>query len=52
LDTVEIGHRASGLGPQGGASGGSIVAAGVPEAVAVCDASHTGRYLAAALRRI
>jgi excinuclease ABC subunit A len=37
------------LGPDGGDRGGSVVAAGTPEDVAAVPASHTGRYLAAAL---
>jgi excinuclease ABC subunit A len=38
------------LGPDGGDGGGRIVVAGTPEQVALHDASHTGRYLRAALR--
>ena len=34
------------LGPEGGDAGGRLVAAGPPEAVAACAASHTGRFLA------
>jgi excinuclease ABC subunit A len=33
------------LGPEGGASGGRIVAEGTPEAVAKVKASYTGRFL-------
>jgi len=33
------------LGPEGGDSGGNIVAIGTPEEVATCEKSHTGRYL-------
>jgi excinuclease ABC subunit A len=33
------------LGPEGGAAGGRIVAVGPPEQIAMCPASHTGRYL-------
>jgi excinuclease ABC subunit A len=33
------------LGPEGGPAGGRIVAAGTPETVAACEASHTGRAL-------
>jgi excinuclease ABC subunit A len=33
------------LGPEGGAAGGKIVAAGTPEEVAAVGASHTGRAL-------
>jgi excinuclease ABC subunit A len=39
------------LGPEGGACGGSIVAAGTPEDVAAHPASHTGRHLAPVLAR-
>ena len=37
------------LGPEGGEAGGRIVAQGTPEQVARVDASHTGRFLRAAL---
>jgi excinuclease ABC subunit A len=33
------------LGPEGGPGGGQLVAAGTPEAIAACAASHTGRAL-------
>jgi excinuclease ABC subunit A len=36
------------LGPEAGEDGGRIIAAGTPEEVAACEASHTGR----ALRRV
>ena len=38
------------LGPEAGAEGGKVVAQGTPETLAACAASHTGRYLADALR--
>jgi excinuclease ABC subunit A len=38
------------LGPEGGDGGGTVVAAGTPEEIAGCEASHTGRYLARVLR--
>ena len=34
------------LGPEGGAAGGQIIAAGTPEQIAAHPGSHTGRYLA------
>ncbi len=37
------------LGPEGGTDGGCIVAAGTPEEIIRCDASHTGRFLKKAL---
>jgi len=39
------------LGPEGGAGGGRLVAAGTPEEVAACRRSHTGAALAAHLAR-
>jgi|tagenome__1003787_1003787.scaffolds.fasta_scaffold20987931_2 excinuclease ABC subunit A len=39
------------LGPEGGAEGGQIVAAGAPEAISKVAESHTGRYLQALLDR-
>ncbi|MBM3985112.1 MAG: excinuclease ABC subunit A, partial [Planctomycetes bacterium] len=38
------------LGPEGGEGGGALVAQGPPETIAACAASHTGRWLDAALR--
>src|SRR5262249_46279497 len=48
LDVVKTADWIIDLGPEGGAGGGQIVAAGTPEEVAACQASHTG----AALRRL
>jgi excinuclease ABC subunit A len=39
------------LGPEGGDTGGQIVAQGPPETVARCPASHTGQYLTQTLVR-
>ena len=39
------------LGPEGGDAGGHLVAAGTPEEVSRCDASHTGRFLRAYLEK-
>jgi excinuclease ABC subunit A len=33
------------MGPEAGAGGGTVVAAGTPEAIAKVKASHTGRFL-------
>ena len=51
LDVIKTADWVIDLGPEGGASGGGIVAAGTPEAIAKAPGSHTGRYLAAALGR-
>lgn len=39
------------LGPEAGAAGGELVAAGTPEEVAACEKSWTGKYLGPALTR-
>ena len=40
------------LGPEGGAQGGEIIAAGTPEEVAAVERSYTGKFLADILRGI
>ncbi|GAC1516158.1 MAG: hypothetical protein NVS1B4_09730 [Gemmatimonadaceae bacterium] len=45
LDVIKTADWVIDLGPEGGARGGTIVAAGTPEEVAAVEASHTGRYL-------
>ena len=45
LDVIKTADWVIDLGPEGGAAGGRIVAAGTPEDVAACDESHTGRFL-------
>ena len=50
LDVIKTADWVIDLGPEGGEGGGHIVAQGTPEEVAACEASHTGRYLAHALR--
>jgi excinuclease ABC subunit A len=51
LDVIKTADWVIDLGPEGGAGGGGIVAAGPPEAIAATPASHTGRYLAQVLAR-
>ena len=51
LDVVKTADHIIDLGPEGGEEGGRVVAAGTPEQLAAeAGASHTGRYLAHALR--
>jgi excinuclease ABC subunit A len=50
LDVVKTADWIIDLGPEGGAGGGQIIAAGTPEAVAEIEASHTGRFLRPLLR--
>ena len=45
LDVIKGADWVIDLGPEGGDRGGTIVAAGTPEQVALVKHSHTGRYL-------
>ncbi|HTU24208.1 MAG TPA: excinuclease ABC subunit UvrA, partial [Pirellulales bacterium] len=45
LDVIKTADWIIDLGPEGGAGGGQVVAAGTPREVARVDASHTGRAL-------
>jgi excinuclease ABC subunit A len=51
LDVIKTADWVIDLGPEGGAGGGEIVAAGTPEHVAASAASYTGRFLEPLLRR-
>ena len=46
LDVVKTADWVIDLGPEGGETGGYVVAAGTPEQVAEVEESHTGRFLA------
>ena len=50
LDVIKTADWVIDLGPEGGDGRGTVVAAGTPEEIAGCEASHTGRYLARVLR--
>ncbi len=56
LDVIKCADWVLDLGPEAGERGGHLVAAGTPEDVARCEASHTGRFLrelvAADVRRL
>jgi excinuclease ABC subunit A len=45
LDVIRAADWVIDLGPEGGAAGGYVVAAGTPEEVARAERSYTGRYL-------
>jgi excinuclease ABC subunit A len=51
LDVVKTADWVIDLGPEGGTGGGTLIAAGSPEDVALVADSHTGRYLHALLSR-
>jgi excinuclease ABC subunit A len=46
LDVIKTADYVIDLGPEGGARGGEIVAAGTPEEVARAAGSYTGHFLA------
>ena len=45
LDVIKCADHIIYLGPDGGDGGGTIVAIGTPEEVAMCPESYTGQYL-------
>jgi excinuclease ABC subunit A len=49
LDVIKTADWLIDMGPEGGAGGGRVVAAGTPEDIAACAGSHTGRFLKAML---
>ena len=49
LDVIKTADWVIDLGPEGGAGGGRVVAAGTPEDVAMCETSHTGQFLTTVL---
>ncbi len=50
LDVIKSSDYVIDFGPEGGENGGKVVAKGTPEEVAASDTSHTGTYLAKALK--
>lgn len=49
LEVIKCADWILDLGPEAGAGGGKLVAAGTPEKISLCEASHTGRYLRSVL---
>jgi len=51
IDIIKSADYIIDLGPEGGANGGNIVAAGTPESIAKSKSSYTGKFLKKALRK-
>jgi excinuclease ABC subunit A len=51
LDVIKTADFVIDMGPEGGASGGEIIATGTPEQIMNAPKSHTGRFLKAHLAR-
>ncbi len=51
LDVIKTADWVIDLGPEGGSRGGSVIATGTPEQVAMSDDSYTGQYLKKLLDR-
>ncbi|MCQ2801509.1 MAG: excinuclease ABC subunit UvrA [Bacilli bacterium] len=51
LDVIKVADHIIDLGPEGGNSGGTIIATGTPEEVAKVEKSYTGQYLKGMLRK-
>jgi len=45
LEVIKSADHVIDLGPEAGAEGGRVVAAGTPEEIARCAGSHTGLFL-------
>ena len=45
LDLIKTADYIIDLGPEGGDGGGTVVAMGTPEEIAMCEKSYTGQYL-------
>ncbi|MBR5308196.1 MAG: excinuclease ABC subunit UvrA [Clostridia bacterium] len=45
LDLIKTADHIIDMGPEGGDKGGTVVACGTPEEVAMCEESYTGQYL-------
>ena len=52
LDVIKSADWLIDLGPEGGAAGGELLAAGTPEQIAEDPESHTGRFLSRVLPRV
>jgi excinuclease ABC subunit A len=51
LDVIKTADHVIDLGPEGGDSGGTVLAAGTPEEVSKISSSYTGQFLSKMFRR-
>ncbi|MBP5641408.1 MAG: hypothetical protein J6X55_18170, partial [Victivallales bacterium] len=45
LDVIKVADHVIDLGPEGGDEGGTVIATGTPEQIALCAQSYTGQFL-------
>ena len=45
LDVIKTADYIIDMGPEGGDCGGTVIAEGTPEQVALCERSYTGMFL-------
>ncbi len=45
MEVIKCADHIIDIGPEGGKAGGYVVCEGTPEEIALCDQSHTGRFL-------
>ena len=50
LDVIKTADYIIDMGPEGGERGGTVIATGTPEEIAVCPDSYTGQYMAKYLK--
>ena len=50
LDVIKTADYIIDMGPEGGERGGTVIATGTPEEIAVCQDSYTGQYVAKYLK--
>ena len=51
LDVIKCADHIIDLGPDGGSRGGTVIAEGTPEEVALCSGSYTGQFLQKILQK-
>ncbi len=51
LNVIKVADHIIDLGPEGGDEGGTVVATGTPEQIALCEKSYTGQFLKKTLEK-